>query len=80
MTLQEIRSALGWSTIINWVFLVWWFLFILLAHDWTYRLHKKWFNLSVETFDTIHYTGLALYKIGIILFNLAPYLALRIIG
>ena len=31
-------------------------------------------------FDALHYAGIALYKIGILLFNLVPYIALRIVG
>jgi len=36
--------------------------------------------VSVETFDAIHYAGMALYEIGIFLLNLAPLIALYIIG
>jgi hypothetical protein len=41
-----------------------------------YRLHSRWFNLSVETFDAIHYASMALYKIGIMLLNITPLIAL----
>ncbi|WP_257387208.1 DUF6868 family protein [Tahibacter caeni] len=30
-------------------------------------------------FDAIHYGGMAVYKIGILLFNLAPLLALHLL-
>ena len=80
MTIEVIRSALAWCIVINWGLLLWWLLFFILAHDWTYRIHSKWFDLSVEKFDAIHYAGMALFKTGIILFNLVPYLALRIVG
>jgi len=80
MTLEVIRSALAWCTLINWGFLVIWFLFFMLAHDWIHRMHGKWFKLPVEQFDKIHYAAMALFKMGIILFNLVPYLALRIVG
>ena len=79
MTIEIIRSTLAWCTVINWVLLLWWLLFFTLAHDWTYRLHGKWFNLSVEKFDAIHYAGMAFFKLFILLFNLVPYLALRIV-
>jgi hypothetical protein len=46
------------------------------AYDWLYRMHTRWFKLSVETFDAIHYAGMATYKLGIILLNLVPLLAL----
>ncbi len=56
---------------------VWCFVF---AHGWMYRLHSRWFHRSEEHFDGIHYTGMAIYKIGILLFNLAPYVVLRIMA
>ena len=80
MTLEIIRDTLAWCTVINWIFLLWWLLFFIFAHDWMHRFHGKWFNLSVDKFDAIHYSGMALFKLGIILFNLVPYLALRIVG
>jgi uncharacterized protein DUF6868 len=56
-----------------------WFLFFLRAHDWMYRLHGRWFHLSVEQFDTLHYAGMTLFKIGILLCNLVPYVALHLV-
>lgn len=81
MTIQTIRSFFAWCSVINIAVLIWWYLFFVLAHDWMYRYHTKWFKkLSVEMFDAIHYSGMALFKIGILLFNLVPYFALRIVG
>ena len=79
MDIEILRSTLGWCTVINVGLLLWWALFILLAHDLVYRLHSRWFKLSVEQFDAIHYTGMAFFKIMVLLFNLAPYIALRIV-
>jgi hypothetical protein len=45
-----------------------------------YRFHGEWFKIPVETFDAIHYGGMAAFKIAIIMFNVVPYLALRIVG
>ncbi len=80
MTVEMMSAFLGWCTIINAGILIWWFLFFSLAHDFTYRWHRKIFNVSVETFEAIHYGGMAVFKFGVILFNLAPYLALKIVG
>ena len=80
MTIEMLRGFLGWSTLINFGFVCYWFFFIMFAHDWMYRLHNRWFTLSVERFDSIHYAGIALYKMGILMFNLVPYLALLIIS
>jgi hypothetical protein len=39
-------------------------------------LHGRWFKFPDATFDAIHYGGMAVYKIGILLFNLVPLIAL----
>ncbi len=80
MTIDLVRDALLWCFIINIGILLWWFLFFSLAHDWVYQFHGKWFKLSVDKFDTIHYAGMAFFKICIFLFNIVPYFALRIVG
>ena len=80
MSIVIVRKTLLWCTVINYgVLLVWW-LFFLFEHDWMYQWHGTWFHLSREQFDALHYAGIALYKIGILLFNLVPYIALRIVG
>ncbi len=80
MTIDLVRDALLWCFIINIGILLWWFLFFSLAHNWVYQFHGKWFKLSVEKFDTIHYASMAFYKICIFVFNIVPYLALCIVG
>lgn len=76
MTMTAIKDLLLWCMAINYGFLLIWFGTFAYAHDWMYRLHTRWFRLSVETFDAINYAGIATYKIGIMLLNLAPLAAL----
>lgn len=76
MTVCEIKNVLLWCVGLNYAVLIIWFGAFVLAHDWMYGMHHRWFNLSVETFDAIHYAGLAAYKIGILLFFLVPLVAL----
>jgi hypothetical protein len=78
MTVESLRDMLAWCTVIDYIVLLIWFFFFVFAHDWLYRVHSKWYKISREKFDEIHYAGMALFKIGILLFNLAPYLALRL--
>jgi hypothetical protein len=79
MSVKEIHDFLLYSLIINYVIVLIWFGAFSLAHDKLYRLHSRWFNLSMQIFDTIHYAGLATYKIGIILLNLVPLIALCLV-
>jgi hypothetical protein len=80
MSVATLRSVLLWCTVINFGVLLWWFLLFRLAHDWLHRLHGRWFRLSREQFDAVHYGGMVAYKISILLVNLVPYVALCIVG
>lgn len=80
MTIEVIRGVLGWSALINYGVLILWFSVFSMAHDWMYRLHGKWFTLSSEAFDAIHYASMAFLKLCIFLFLLVPYLSLRIVS
>ncbi len=80
MTTNEIKDALLWCVGLNYAILFIWFGVFVFAHEWMYKMHSRWFKLSVENFDAIHYIGLAIYKSGIILFNLVPLLALCLVS
>ena len=80
MTLIEIRGMLLWSLAINYSLLSLWFTAFAFGHDPLHQLNSRWFRLSIETFDAIHYAGMALFKIGIFLLNVAPLIALYVIS
>jgi hypothetical protein len=67
---------LVWSLAVNYAILLTWFFAFVFARGVMRRLHGRWFNLSDATFDSIHYGGMAAYKLAIFFFNLAPLLAL----
>ena len=69
-----------WSLAINYAILLTWFIAFVAARNWLRALHGRWFRLSETAFDAIHYGGMAVYKIGIFLFNPAPLLALYFLG
>jgi hypothetical protein len=75
MNPDTIKEILLCSLAINYGVLIIWSAVFILAHDWMYRLHSRWFKISVETFDALHYAGMAVYKIGIFLLNFAPLIA-----
>ena len=79
MLLEEITTVLGWCTALNYSLLLLWFLLFVTARGWLYGIHSRWFTISDAHFDAIHYAGMALYKIAWVLFNLVPYVALRIV-
>jgi len=54
-------------------------LLYLLAGNCLYRIGGEWFRLSREQFNAFQYGGIVLYKLGIVLFNLVPYIVLRFV-
>lgn len=77
MSIDELRILLGWSALINIGLLLYWFMFIVFAHDWLYRLHSRWFRIGREPFYAIHYAAIAYYKLATFFFTIIPYLVLR---
>lgn len=77
MNMIHLTDFLLYSLVINYLILIIWFVLFVFAKDWMKPVHGQWFKLSDQQFDAIHYGGMALYKIGILLFNLTPYIALH---
>ena len=80
MTIEVTRNFLLWCTVINYGVLLLWFLVFVFAHGLMQRMHGRWFHMSRDQFDALHYAGMSIFKIGIILFNLVPFVVLTILG
>lgn len=80
MTLELLRDVFMWCSIVNYSILLLWFLVFAFFHDWMYAFHGKWFKLSQQQFDAVHYSGMAGFKLLILIFNVSPYVSLVIVG
>ncbi len=80
MTLEVIRDMLAWCSVINLGLLIFWVLFYAAARGVVFKIHGGIFELTQEQINKTHYKGIIYFKLGIILFNVVPYLALRIVG
>ena len=80
MNIEFARSCLLWCTVLNYAVLIVWFLVFVFAHDWLLGVHGRWFRLSGERFDALHYGAMAVYKVGILLFNLVPFVVLSLMA
>lgn len=79
MTRDFVQTLLVRCLLVNYGILLLWFVVFWFGHDRMFRLHGRWFQMSKERFDSIHYACMAGYKSGILL-NLAPCVALRWLG
>ena len=80
MNLESLTQFFQWSTILGMVIYALTAIMSIFARDFMYGLHKKWFEMSRETFNIVIYSYLGLFKILLILFLLVPYLALLVIN
>ena len=80
MSSASLQQFFLWCTVINYGLLILWWVIVLLPHTWIYRLSSKGLRLTEEQFDACNFQGIVFYKLAIILFNLVPYIALRIVA
>ena len=80
MNIEFAKSFLLHCLVLNYSVLLLWFLVFISARGWLFRLHGRWFKMTPEQFHAAHYLGMSVYKIGELLFNLVPYVALLCIG
>ena len=80
MTVMDLREFLVWCSILNSAVLLFWWLMYVVAGDFIYRTHGRWFDIPRDRFDAIHYQGVMYYKILVILLNVVPMAALFIIA
>ncbi len=57
-----------------------WFAMFVFAGDDIYQVHSRWFQIPRQTFDAIHYAGMAITKIAIIFFFLLPWIAIKLVS
>ncbi len=80
MDIGTVTAFFMWCTIINGAMFVLSAAMCILARDFVYRVHSKWFAMPRETFDVVIYSLVGLFKIVFLVFNVVPYMALLIIG
>ena len=80
MELAELTAFFGWMLIINLGIYLLAAAFIIFAGDWAARFEARITGVPKEEWPRFFIDYLSRYKIAIMVFNLAPWLALFIIG
>jgi hypothetical protein len=79
MSIEQLTAFFAWSTLINLAFLIFATIWLIAWRKFTLRIHSRLFGVNETDLLNIYIKYLAYYKIAFFVFNLVPYLALRII-
>lgn len=79
-SIESLTEFFGWCSLINIGILMVTSLLILVMRTSISKIHGNMFGLGTTEVLNAYFQYLANYKIGIILLNLVPYLALKIMG
>lgn len=78
--LNELTTFFGWCTVINLGFYLFSAFFIIVFKSFTINLHSKMVGVEASELPNMYFKFLGNYKIGIILFNLSPYITLKLMS
>jgi len=78
ITIDTLTVFFGWCSVINIGMLVFSAIILMILKEPISRLHSKLFELNQESLPLIYFRYLGNYKIAILMFNLVPYIALKV--
>ena len=79
MDIQKLTKFFMWCSIINGALLVLSMMGIILGPDFGLSLQTKLFHIPRETLNLALYLYLGVFKIAWLVFNVTPYVTLRIV-
>ena len=80
MDIATLRHFFAWCFVFDYAMLLLWFGLHMGLHSTFVGLGRRFFNVTPEKYDSMTLYGMLFFKLAIFLFNLAPYLALRVIS
>ena len=80
MTIQAVTEFLGWMTVINIIVLSLSTLAVITLRDMMANIRSRLFGLDEAYLGKAYFQYLGQLKVAIIVFNIAPYIALKIMA
>lgn len=77
--MEGLKQLLAWCIVINYAILILWFVVFMIVRGPISRLHGKMFGVEPARINEMMYLAIAIYKILIVVLNLVPYIALRLL-
>lgn len=76
----QLTEFFGWCSLINIGILAFTTLAIVLFNSFIISVHSKMLNIDSSDLPKLYFKYLANYKIGILIFNLVPYIVLKVMA
>ena len=80
MTIDTLTTFLGWCSIINIGLLLFSTIMMIVIRDFAIKLHSSLFGVNPEELPIIYLQYLGNYKVAIIILNIVPYIALKVMA
>jgi hypothetical protein len=80
MTVETLTELLGWASAINIAILIFSTLMLIVTRGSITKIHSKLFGIDEKDLGRAYFQYLGQYKIAIIVLNIAPYVALKIMA
>lgn len=79
MDIYNIITFLGWCTVLNFSIVIFAAIFFYFFKDFSTKAHSKLTGVNAAELPTLYFSYMANYKIAIFIFNLVPYIALKLV-
>ncbi len=80
MTISQLTEFFGWASVLNIAYLFLATGIIACMKGTISSIHSKMFNMDESKLDSMYFNFLSNYKILTLIFMIAPYIALKIMG
>lgn len=80
MTIQQLTQFFGWCTLLSFSLLIVTTIVLVAARGPMTKIHARLFGLEEAALTRIYVQYVSFFKILVIVFNLVPYIALKIMA
>ncbi len=80
ITISQLTELLGWASVINIAYLLLATLILIFMRGTISSIHSKMLDIEEKELSSKYFDFLSIYKIVTLVFIVAPYIALKIMG
>lgn len=80
MTISQLTELLGWASVINVGYLFLASIILMFMRSTVSSIHSRMFDIDEEKLSLKYFDFLSTYKVVTLVFMVAPYIALKIMG